>query len=108
MAKAIYRRPGDVIEYVPTKAVEYGEVVAFAGCVGVATTAIPAGQPGAVAITGAFEFEKDTKTAIDAGAVVYFNATSGKLVTAADGAVRVGVAAQAAATSDAVVLIKLC
>lgn len=90
---AVYIKREDIIDYTPVAAVACGDVVKIADdFYGVAHTAIPAGELGALQITGQYDFVAGG--AITVGADVYFaddavSATSaaggkiGKAVTAA-------------------------
>jgi predicted RecA/RadA family phage recombinase len=73
---ATYVQDGKTIDYTPTSAVDAGQVVVQGDLVGVATRPIAANALGALAVSGVFDFDKDTgsATAISAGAKVYWDA----------------------------------
>lgn len=103
---AKYVQPGDSIDYTPTSAVPAGAIVIQSGLVGVAKLDIPANTLGAIAVTGLFDVKKTTG-AIDAGAKVYWNATSGYATTAGSGTTLLGIAAAPALSADQTVRVLL-
>ena len=76
---------GKRIDYVPTSAVEPGDVVVLGDLVCVATQAIAAGVMGSLAIAGVFRFPMATTSAsaLAPGAKVYWDAGSGIVTTTA-------------------------
>jgi predicted RecA/RadA family phage recombinase len=83
MAIATYVQSGDSVDYTPSTAVAAGDVVVQGDLVGVATMPIAANALGALAVSGIFDFPKATGegTAIDAGALVYWDATTSVATT---------------------------
>ena len=104
---ATYIQKGDVIDYTPVAATPAGTVVAFGGGIGVTTADIPAGELGALALTGVFAFGKGTGGAIAFGEKVYYNTTSGKIQTAATGGVAAGYAVAYGATGDTGIRVRI-
>lgn len=104
--KARFVQDGKYLDYTPEAAVEAGDVVIVGSIVGVANRPIPAGETGAIATEGVFEFEKD-ESAVTAGATVYYDATAGKATATATSNTALGAAVAAAATTDAYIRVKL-
>ena len=77
---------GDAVDYTPDADVASGDVVVQGELVGVAKLDIKANALGALAVSGVFDFPKDTgsATAISAGAKVYWDAVSEVATTDAD------------------------
>ena len=106
--KARYIQRGDSIDYTSTSDIAAGDIVKVGSLVGVAKLDIKAGELGALALVGVYELESNG-TAIEAGAVVSVDPTTGKVCAdGASGAVKFGHAVQSAAATDATVLIRLC
>lgn len=102
---ATYIQKGDVIDYTPVAATPAGTVVAFGGGIGVTTADIKAGELGALALTGVFEFPK-ASGAIDFGAAVYLT-TGGKITASATGNTAAGYAVAAAASGDGSIRVRI-
>ena len=77
---------GDAVDYTPDADVASGDVVVQGDLVGVAKLNIKANALGALAVTGVFDFPKDTgsSSAITAGAKVYWDAVNEVATTDAD------------------------
>lgn len=79
MAEAIYRQAGNSIDFTPTAAVAAGEVVHLPdGRAGVATTAIAAGELGAVQVSGVAEVLKSITQTMLASNYVYWDTSASK------------------------------
>ena len=105
--KARYVQRGESIDYIPQKPVSAGDIVKLGNLVGVAKLDIAVGELGALALVGVYEIETGG-AAIAAGEVVSVDPESGKACAAsAAGAVKFGHAVNAAAASDALVLVRL-
>ena len=76
----IYKQRGDSIDYTPAANVAAGDVVVLNDLVGIAKLDIKAGELGALAVTGVFDFPIDTGSTLDVGITAYWNAT-GKFAT---------------------------
>ena len=74
MATARFIHDGHSIDYTPDADVSAGDVIVQSELVGVAKLDIAAGQFGALAVVGVFDFPKETgpSTAIAAGTKVYW------------------------------------
>lgn len=107
MAKAAYWQRGESLDYLneTTAVIEANTVIALSGRIGVVGTSINPGEKGSLHVTGVYEITKTGTDAIAMGATVYFDGT-GITNVSTDNTVA-GYAAQAAAASDAVILVKL-
>jgi len=107
MAKFI--QSGDAIDYTPTADVPAGAVVVLEDLVGVTKLDIKAGELGALAVTGVFEFPKATGagSAIAAGTKVWWDATVKQATTVALAQGYLGKAVKAATDADATVRVRL-
>jgi len=108
MAK--FRHEGRRIDYTPVSAVSAGDVIVVGSLVGVAVRDIAAGEKGALAIEGVFEFDKTAGSggeAFTAGQLVYWNATSGEPDSNNLGSNQLGYVVEAAALDATIVRVKL-
>lgn len=108
MSKAAYWQRGETLDYknnTDTK-IEANTVISFGSHIGVAGTDIHPGELGSLVVTGVFEIDKTATGAIEMGTEVYFDGT-GITDTKGDDTPLAGYAAQAAAASDTVILVKL-
>lgn len=111
MAEAVFVQAGKSIDYTPGGDVAAGQVVVQGDLVGVATRPIAAGELGALAIVGVFDFAKEAGGGVTfaVGAIAYWDATN-KVAVATDGGgtnKRLGKVVVAAADGDATVRVKL-
>ena len=108
--KARYVQRGDAIDYTPMEDVAAGDVVVLSGkLVGVAKLDIKAGELGALALVGVYEFAKAEGIAFAAGMEVGWNPTNGEAVSAgASGSVKIGHAIALTGATDKSVLVRLC
>lgn len=104
--KAKYWQKGEVLDHTPETAVENGAVVSLGTRIGIAGSDIAAGEQGHLHVVGVFELDKDTTTAIEMGAAVYYD-TENDVITTNVAGVPAGYAAAPAAAADATVLVKL-
>ena len=106
--KARYVQRGESIDFTSTSDIAAGDIIKVGSLVGVAKLDIKVGELGALALVGVYEVEGNG-TAIEAGAVVSVDPTTGKVCAeGASGAVKFGHAVQSAAATDATVLVRLC
>ena len=108
---ARFIQTGESIDYTPSADVAAGDVVVQGDLVGVAKLDIKSGKLGALAVSGVFDFDKETGqgSAIPAGSKVYWNAGD-KWATADDasGANKlIGKTILAAGDDDAKVRVRL-
>jgi len=107
--KAAYVSPGVAIDYTPSTDVNAGDVVVVGNLIGIANVDIAAGQKGALAVQGIFDVVKDAAIAFAQGDLVYWDDTN-KVATNTDNGganPKMGVAVEAAGTSDATVRVRL-
>lgn len=107
MAKAAYWQRGESLDYLneTTAVIEANTVIALSGRIGVAGTSINPGEKGSLHVTGVYEIAKTGTEAIAMGATVYFDGNG--ITNTASSNTLAGYAAQAAAASDTVILVKL-
>jgi predicted RecA/RadA family phage recombinase len=108
MAKAAFWQRGEALDYAndTNKKIEANTIVVYGSRIGVIGGDIPAGEKGSLHVTGVFELPKASEE-ITAGAEVYWDDASGNITTTAGSNTPAGFAAQAAASDDAVVLVKI-
>lgn len=108
MSKAAFWQRGEALDYTNTgiKTIEANTIISFGGHIGIAGTDILPGEVGSLHVTGVFEMPKTATGAVEMGTDVYYDGT-GITDTKGDSTVLAGYAAQAAAASDTVILVKL-
>lgn len=74
-----YVEIGGRMDYTPTEDVSVDDVVVLGGRIGVATTDIPAGKMGVLAVVGVFRLPAVTGTAFAPGEALYWDASAGSL-----------------------------
>lgn len=109
MPKAVFVQEGNLLDYTPAAAVAAGDVVVLDDLIGIAKTPIEAAKPGALAVTGVFDVEKDddasTGTVFLADQPVYWDTDAQQASPTAG--VLMGVALAAAAKTDSTVRVRL-
>lgn len=96
-----YIQEGKALDYTPSGAdVSSGDLIIMGVIAGIAKTDIADGKTGAVHISGVFSIAK-ASGAVTQGAKLYWDSTNSNLTTTATSNTLVGVAAEAAASSDA-------
>ena len=100
---------GDAVDYTPDANVSAGEVVVQGDLVGVAKLDIQAGVLGVVAVSGVFDFPKDTgsASAVSAGAKLYWDAENEIATPTADSNKYIGKAVADAAADDSTVRVRV-
>ncbi len=96
---ATYKQRGDILDYVPSEDTPAGTVVKLGPIVGVTKLDIKANELGAIALTGVYEVEKATGTAINKGDKLYLDTATGK-VTKTPNATYLGIAIADYASAD--------
>ena len=76
MPQAIFVQNGDQIDHIPVADVAVGEVVVQSELVGVAQSAIPAGQVGSLAVTGVYDLPVASLTGWAVGDLAYWDNTA--------------------------------
>jgi len=109
MATVKFVQEGDAIDYTPDSAVAAGDVVVLNDLVGVAKQPIAASALGALAVTGVFDFPKDTgsASAIAAGKKVYWDEDEEVATETAEGNTALGKTIKAAADDDETVRVRM-
>jgi predicted RecA/RadA family phage recombinase len=103
-----YVQDGDTLEFVTAGAVVNGEVIEFAGGIGIALAAATgAGQTIAVAMTGVWDLAKVGATAWAQGAKLYWDTTNNRLTNIAAGSTPCGIAWKAALSADPTAWVKI-
>ena len=78
---AVYRAPGDTIDYTPGSAVTAGDIVVVDDLIGVASQALEASKLGALRIKGIFRAPVKTGDTPAAGEVVYWDGGNTEFTT---------------------------
>lgn len=95
------------IDYTPTVAVAAGDVIVQGDLVGVAGRPLAANEPGALAVSGVFDFAKATNVAYTVGTILYWDDTNNIVTTTATGNKQLGKVTRAAATTDPTVRVRM-
>ena len=106
---AIFVQTGDSVDYTPAANVLAGDVIVQGDLVGVPKLDITANRLGSLAVSGVFDFPKDTgsSSGIAAGTKCYWDAVN-EVATATVGSNKlIGKAVQAAGDDDETVRIRL-
>ena len=111
MAQAVFVHAGESIDYLPASAVAAGDVIVLSDLVGVAKLDVSANALGALAVSGVFDFAKQSGAAVTfaIGDKAYWDDANDVAVTT-DGAGAnklIGKAVQAAADNDATVRVRM-
>lgn len=109
MSNVSFVQEGASIDYTPGSAVDSGDVVVQGELVGVAKLDIAAGELGALAVEGVFDFPKSTGSgeAISAGANVYWDAANSVATTTVGSNKLIGKVVTAATASDTTVRVRM-
>ncbi|MCS6921032.1 MAG: DUF2190 family protein [Elioraea sp.] len=107
MAQAVFVHDGECIDYTPGAAVAAGDVVVQGDLVGVAKRDIPAGTPGALTVSGVFDFAKLAALALAVGTLAYWDDAANVATNVSAGNKLLGKVVRAAAAADATVRVRL-
>lgn len=107
MAQATFVHDGECIDYTPVAAVAAGDVVVQGDLIGVAKQPIAANTPGALAVTGVFDFAKLAGLVLAVGTLVYWDDAANVATNVAAGNKLIGKVVRAAAAADATVRVRL-
>ena len=109
MAQAVFVHDGCSIDHTPVADVAAGEVVVQGDLIGVAKRPIAANTPGALAVTGVFDFAKAAGggTALATGAPAYWDNAAKVATATAAGNKLLGKVAAAAADADTMVRVRM-
>jgi len=83
---ARYVQRGEAIDFTPAADIHAGDVVRLGRLVGIAKLDIKAGELGALALVGVYEFKVKAGETIEAGDGVYFDPLAGTVTKTAPGA----------------------
>ncbi|MBM3983781.1 MAG: DUF2190 family protein [Planctomycetes bacterium] len=107
MAQAVFVQDGECIDFTPGADVAAGDVVVQGDLVGVAKRDIPANVPGALAVTGVFDFAKLAALALAVGTLVYWDDAANVATNVSAGNKLLGKVTKAALAADATVRVRL-
>lgn len=106
MAIANYVSSGDSVDYTPSADTPAGSVIVQGTTVGVTKVPILANALGTIHVVGVYDVDSASATTFSAGALVYWNAASGK-ATSTNTDVLMGRAAVAKVSGDTKVRVRL-
>ena len=107
MPQATFVQDGKYIDYTPGGALASGDVVVQGDLVGVVLRPLAAGELGALAVDGVFDFAKNTGVAYTVGTILYWDDTNNVVTATATGNKQIGKVVRAAATTDTTVRMRL-
>ena len=107
MPQAVFAHEGGNIDFTPTVAVASGDVVVQGDLVGVACRPLAANEPGALAVTGVYDFAKATNVAYTVGTILFWDDTNNQATATATGNKQLGKVTKAAATTDTTVRVRM-
>ena len=107
MPQAIYVQDGKYIDHTPGGALASGDVVVQGDLVAVAFRPLAAGEVGALAVDGIFDFNKNTGVAYTVGQILYWDDTNNVVTATATGNKQIGKVTRAAASADTSVRMRL-
>lgn len=104
-----YVQDGKNIDYVNggSTDIKHGDVVVIGNHAGIAIDNIAVGDTGVITMEHVWDFDKDTSTAIDLGADLYWDAANKVATTVSSENTPLGYAVAAAATAASTVRVKL-
>ncbi len=107
MPQAVFIQEGKYIDHTPVGALASGDVVVQGDLVGVTLRPIAAGELGALAVDGVFDFTKNTGVAYTVGTILYWDDTNNVVTTTSAGNKSIGKVVRAAASADTTARIRL-
>jgi len=107
MPQATFISDGKYIDHTPAGALASGDVVVQGDLVGVVERPLAAGELGALAVDGVFDFTKNTGVAYTVGTILYWDDAANVVTTTASGNKQIGKVARAAASADTTVRVRL-
>jgi predicted RecA/RadA family phage recombinase len=107
MPQATFIQEGHYIDHTPASALASGDVVVQGDLVGVALRPLAAGETGALAVDGIFDFNKSTGVAFTVGTLLYWDDTNNVVTTTSAGNKAIGKVVRAAALADTTVRIRV-
>lgn len=107
MPQATFIQEGHYIDHTPSSALASGDVVVQGDLVGVTLRPLAAGETGALAVDGIFDFNKSTGVAFTVGTLLYWDDTNNVVTTTSAGNKAIGKVVRAAALADTTVRIRV-
>ena len=107
MPQATFIADGKYIDHTPAGALASGDVVVQGDLVGVVLRPLAAGELGALAVDGVFDFAKNTGVAFTVGTILYWDDTNNVVTSTATGNKQIGKVVKAAASADTTVRMRL-
>jgi predicted RecA/RadA family phage recombinase len=107
MPQATFVHDGRSIDYTPVAAVASGDVVVQGDLVGVVKRPLAAGELGALAVDGVYDFNKLTSVAYTVGTILFWDDTNNVVTTTPTGNKQIGKVVRAAALTDPTVRVRL-
>ena len=107
MPQATFIADGKYIDHTPAGALASGDVVVQGDLVGVVLRPLAAGELGALAVDGVFDFAKNTGVAFTVGTILYWDDTNNVVTSTATGNKQIGKVVSAAASADTTVRMRL-
>jgi len=107
MPQSAFVCDGLYIDYTPTVAVAAGDVIVQGDLVGVACRPLAANEPGAIAVTGVYDFNEATNVAYTIGTILFWDDTNNIVTLTATGNKQLGKVVRAAALTDPTVRVRM-
>jgi predicted RecA/RadA family phage recombinase len=107
MPQATFIQEGHYIDHTPASALASGDVVVQGDLVGITLRPLAAGETGALAVDGIFDFNKSTGVAFTVGTLLYWDDTNNVVTTTSAGNKAIGKVVRAAALADTTVRIRV-
>jgi predicted RecA/RadA family phage recombinase len=107
MPQATFIQEGHYIDHTPASALASGDVVVQGDLVGITLRPLAAGEAGALAVDGIFDFNKSTGVAFTVGTLLYWDDTNNVVTTTSAGNKAIGKVVRAAALADTTVRIRV-
>ena len=107
MPQSTFIADGKYIDHTPAGALASGDVVVQGDLVGVVQRPLAAGELGALAVDGVFDFAKNTGVAYTVGTILYWDDAANVVTTTATGNKQIGKVVRAAVSADTTVRVRL-
>ena len=109
MAKAIYIKAGQVVDYTNGSAadMDYLQIIALTDCIGVTVDKIPKGMTGSLSLSGVYELPAITTVAFTVGQKVYWDNATSTVTNVSASMIPCGYVVAPKATAGAVAQVKI-
>jgi predicted RecA/RadA family phage recombinase len=107
MPQATFIHDGQHIDHTPSGALASGDVVVQGDLVGVTVRPLAAGELGALAVEGVFDFTKNTGVGYSVGTILYWDDTANVVTTTSAGNKALGKVVRTAASADTSARVRL-